>query len=127
MKSKVWFYFSVAQAVIILFGIFAQFAQAHIPQRIEYADLTTYVSQFSEENNCLPDEGSIPDAKVAKKIGGAMIDEMTHYRWGVVYVTYDAEHRLWMVEKGYFFHPRRGAFVVIEQDTGRVLKALRTK
>ncbi len=74
----------------------------------------------------MPDAGYIPDAKTAKAVCEPMIDEMTGNKsLGGVTIAYDAENRLWLVEKSYLFAP--GGFVLIEQDSGKILKALLTK
>ena len=72
---------------------------------------------------CLPDAGYIPDAKTAKIIGSQIIDKMTGRRHMLseIIIKYDEENRLWFVAKNYF--PRNGGLVVIEQDSGKIVKA----
>ena len=99
-----------------------------VPENFTYddredVDLKAYVESFSEDNNYLPDVGYIHNAETANAIGSALIDKLTgHSMFGGSIVTYDKEKRLWMVERGYLFS--RGAFVVIEQDTGRIIIVL---
>jgi len=80
------------------------------------------------ENNYKSDEGYIPDYKTAARVGGGIIDSMLDksvFDFGHTTVRYDAENRLWKVTRGYLFD--QGGFVIIEQDTGRVVKALLNK
>ena len=93
------------------------------------ADLVEKLSHYSEDNNYLPEAGYIPDAETAKRIGSIIIDNLTGHNFSFEYnsaiVKYDEENRLWYVEKGYLTAP--GGLVIIEQDTGRIVKALLTK
>ena len=85
-----------------------------------------YLDDFSEDNNNYPELGYIPDAKTAATVGGAVIDQLTgKHLLGAITVSYDPEARLWLVHKGYF--PHAGGFVIIEQDSGRIIKALLCK
>ena len=123
MKKKLWFWLCLIEAVVILAGGCAVlFTTPYVTYEGEM-DVAAYVSEFAEDNNYAPEVGYIPDYETAAEIGGAIIDELTGYRlFGAVSVSYDAENRLWLVRKNYF--PWGGGFVVIEQDTGRVIKAL---
>ena len=125
-KSKWWFYICIVQAIVMI-GATVFIAMSAAPVKPENADLKEYVSQFSEENNYLPEKGYISDAETAVRVGGAIIDNMCEKdgSFGSVSLYYDRENRLWMVDKGYLFHP--GGFVVIEQDSGKVVKALLSK
>ena len=89
-------------------------------------DVQVYLDDFSEDNNYYPELGYIPDAKTAATVGVAVIDQLTgKHLFGAVTVSYDPEARLWLVQKGYF--PHAGGFVIIEQDSGRIIKALLCK
>ena len=123
MKKKIWFWlFLIEAAVILIDGCAVLFSTPFVSYEGEM-DILTYVGEFHEDNNCAPEVGYIPDYKTAGEIGGAIIDELTGKSlFGGVTVQYDAENRLWLVTKGYF--PWGGGFVVIEQDSGKVIKAL---
>ena len=126
MKKKIWFYLCIVQAVIIVAGLILTVAPPKYTVDTEDVDLRAYVDSFHADNNCLPDVGYIPDAETASVVGSVIIDKITgRSRFGATTVTYDEENRLWMVERGYLFAP--GGFVVIEQDTGRVIKMLLEK
>ena len=126
MSKKTLRMVCIIQGIIIAIGVFVAVRSTMTANKFQNADLVEYLNQFSEENNYLPDAGYIPDAKTAKLVGSAIIDGMTGEKWfGETTVKYDAENRLWRVDKGYLFH--RGGFVVIEQDSGKVIKALFVK
>ena len=123
MKTKVLFYLCIIQSIIIIVLVLTIVPQKFTVTNTEVLNLREYVDSFDVDNNYLPDVGYIPDAETADAIGSAIIDKLTgHSLLGVSTVTYDEENRLWMVERGYLFS--QGAFVVIEQDTGRIIKAL---
>jgi hypothetical protein len=126
MKNKIWFYLFIIQT-IILFGVIfvAIWSSLYVP-KVRKTDLVEYLDQFTEDNNFIPDAGYIPDARTAKIVGSQIIDKMANHRWfGSVTIEYDEVNRLWKVEKGYFIF--QGGFVIIEQDTGKVIKALKSK
>ena len=126
MKTKVLFYLCIIQSIIIIVLVLTIVPQKFTVTNTEVLNLREYVDSFDVDNNYLPDVGYIPDAETANAIGSAIIDKLTgHSLLGVSTVIYDEENRLWMVERGYLFSP--GAFVVIEQDTGRIIKALLNK
>ena len=126
MKNKICFFLCIVQAIVIIGLVIMIIPEKFIYNDKEEVDLKAYVESFPEDNNYLPDVGYIPDAETANAIGSAIIDKLTgHSLLGVSTVIYDEENRLWMVERGYLFSP--GAFVVIEQDTGRIIKALLNK
>ena len=127
MKKKIWFYHCIIEVVIIIVGLCCVIPRVVTP-KVSNADLAEFVCQFDESNNYVPEVGYIPDAKTAAVVGGEIIENLAPGGgkiFGDVIVTYDAENRLWMVDKNYLFN--RGGFVVIEQDTGRVIKALLNK
>lgn len=114
------------EAVIILVGGCALlFTTPSVTYEGEM-DIRAYLDDFSEDNNYYPELGYIPDAKTAAIVGGAIIDQLTgKHLFGAITVSYDPEARLWLVTKNYF--PHNGGFVVIEQDSGKVIKALLNK
>ena len=126
MKNKICFCLCIVQTVIIAVMLAVTVFGRDAVYEAEEIDLREYVNSFHEDNNFLPDAGYIPDAKTAGEVGSAIIDSMLGRSWfGATTVTYAWENRLWKVERNYFFVP--GAFVVIEQDTGRIIKALKSK
>ena len=126
MKKKIWFCLFLIEAVIILVGGCALlFTTPSVTYEGEM-DVQAYLDDFSEDNNYYPELGYIPDEKTAATVGGAVIDQLTgKHLFGAVTVSYDPEARLWLVTKNYF--PHNGGFVVIEQDSSKVIKALLNK
>ena len=126
MKKKSLIYLSVIQTIIILVFILITICSSVLFTKPQKADLTEYLSELSEEHNYFPDRGYIPDAETAKAVGEKIIDSLTGNKGlGAISIKYDEENRLWQVGKSYLF--RGGGFVIIEQDSGRVIKALLTK
>ena len=126
MKKKLWFWLCLIEAAVILVGGCAVlFSTPYVFYEGEM-DIRSYVDDLAEDNNYAPELGYIPDAKTAATVGGAVIDQLTgKHLFGAVTVSYDPEARLWLVQKGYF--PHAGGFVIIEQDSGRIIKALLCK
>ena len=126
MKKKIWFWLCMIEAAVILVGGCAVlFSTPYVSYEGE-SDIRSYVDDLAEDNNYAPEVGYIPDAKTAATVGGAVIDQLTgKHLLGAITVSYDPEARLWLVHKGYF--PHAGGFVVIEQDSGRIIKALLCK
>ena len=126
MEKKFWFFLCVFQSIIILSAIFLVIWPSLTISEPQSVDLTDYLSHFSEENNFLPDSGYIPNVETAKTVGSSIIDKLTGKSFfGIATVKYDENNRLWMIEKSYLFGG--GGFVIIDQDTGKVIKALLTK
>ena len=129
LAKKRWFYISVIQSgILILITVFTLIS-AFKTQTYQERNLKAYIDQFAEENNYFSYNGYIPDAKTAKIIGSQIIDKMTggnRYEISGMTVEYDPENRLWMVSKEYL-NGRHGGFVIMEQDSGKVVKALLTK
>ena len=126
MKKKLWFCLCLIEtAVILVGGCAVLFSTPYVSYEGE-SDIRSYVDDLAEDNNYAPEVGYIPDAKTAATVGGAVIDQLTgKHLLGAITVSYDPEARLWLVHKGYF--PHAGGFVVIEQDSGRIIKALLCK
>ena len=125
MKSKIWFYLCIVLFSILVFVGVACVVEEYTVPKVENADLSEYLE--NSENNYSLENGYIGDAKTAKKVGCAIIDRATgkNSLFSNATVEYDKELRLWKITKGYLFSG--GAFVVIEQDTGKVVKLLLTK
>lgn len=126
MKRKCWFYLCIIQTVLLLGAVCLAIWPSLTAEKLQKTDLTEYVVQFSEENNYLPDAGYIPDTETAKAVGSVVIDKLTgNSLFGTITVKYDEDNRLWKISKSYLF--RQGGFVIIEQDSGKIVKALLTK
>lgn len=127
MKSKVWFYLCIFQAIIMGL-VFTMLLPSFTNKDLQQVDLVEYLSQFDEKNNYLPDTGYIPDAKTAVAVGSAILDELVGNGYSPINSTaieYDEQNRLWLIKKSYF--PHHGGFVIVEQDSGKIVKALLTK
>ena len=132
MRKNVWCYLSVIQTAMILILIGVLLWQTFSETTAEKADLKAFLDEH-ESVGYLPQAGYIPDAKTAGTIGSAIIDKMSEesvFRPDSVTVEYDEENRLWLISKNYFygffaFGP--GGVVVIEQDSGKIVKAFLTK
>ena len=122
MKNRLLIGICIIQLIVIVLIMLPSI----IPPDTSEADLSEYINQYSEDNNYYPDKGYISNAKAAKKIGVAIIDEITgNSGLGFVTIKYDKENKLWYVQKNYLI--RNGCFVVIEQESGKVIKALLLK
>jgi len=126
MKNRVWFYLCILQSIVIfatvLFLIIGISPRTPEPKMV---DLNEYLQQFADSNNFVPEVGYIPDAQTAKSVGSAVIEQLCGIKYGFTEIAYDQQNRLWRIEKWNPFHP--GAMVVIEQDSGKVIKALLSK
>lgn len=122
MKNRLLIGICVIQLFIILLTLLPSI----IPPNVLDADLVEYLDQYTEDNNYYPDNGYIPNAKTAKKIGIAIIDELTDSSGlGFVTIKYDKDNKLWYIQKNYLLG--KGCFIVIEQESGKVIKALLLK
>ncbi|MBR2353483.1 MAG: hypothetical protein IKA76_03155 [Clostridia bacterium] len=67
---------------------------------------------------------------MAARVGSAIIDDMCgkgiFNLWSPITVSYDETNRLYRVQKGYSIF-NQGGFVILNQDTGEVVRALRYK
>lgn len=129
MQKKIWFYLCIIQTVIIMIFIggllFISLPELTAPE-YELVDSDELLDSLREDNNFIPDTGYIPDARTAKVVGGEIIDRLTGKTLGgATTVEYDELNRRWIVHRNYFLNG--GAFVVIEQDSGKVIKALLQK
>jgi len=127
--KKIWFYLCITQAIIIVIILFSFLWSLYTPIHVNKTNIEEYVLQFNENNNYLPTNGYIPDAKTAQIIGVKIINKLTNhteFSFGSVNVEYDETNRLWKVQKTYLFGTP-GAFVVFERDTGKIIKALLIK
>lgn len=71
------------------------------------------------DNTYHPSDGYIPDAQTAAIIGTEVLGAMCNdtFSIGMITVEYDDVNRLWKANNG-------NAFVVIEQDSGKIVRAL---
>lgn len=123
MTKKIWFYLSVIQTIILV-GIIAvsMWSSLSVP-KYKNTDLKKYLEEHKYVNY-LPAAGYIPDAKTAKIVGSQIIDRMTGNSGFVISeinIEYDEENRLWLVSKSYLF--KNGGIIVIQQDSGEIIKA----
>ena len=136
MKRKVWFYLFWTQLVLSLvvcaaYVCFDNFASEPAVKETDIgaylAERKAYEDKYGESTF---EQGYIPDARTAERIGGAIIDSMCKRGWCIgegTEVEYDPVNRLWKVQKGYVFPRYYGGIVVLEQDTGEVLHFVKQK
>ncbi|MCL2817100.1 MAG: hypothetical protein FWD39_01770 [Clostridiales bacterium] len=123
MKNKWWFYLSIVQAVVLVCIVVSH----ALPTKFEAWNLLGYM-EIEGKGEDIPAAGYIPDAETAKIIGAQIIRKMTGagpFSIGGVEVKYDAENRLWLVGDTHL--SGRGGIVIIEQDSGKVIWAVRTQ
>ena len=126
MQKKCWFYICIAQAVVIVsLVLWCAWSAISIPE-VKIDNLNEFMSQYNDNANCFIEAGYIPDGKTAKIVGSAILDKIsTKTLFSSDLLFYDAENRLWRVERRY--PPSHGVCVIIEQDTGKVVRAIKTK
>ena len=123
MKERIWLRLCILEAALILILGLALILSSRSILYVGESDVSAYLTEYPDAPAHVPEEGYVPDAKTAGAIGGPVVDKMTGGGFlGSVMVSYDPDDRLWMVTKTYF--PYGGGFVIIEQDTGRILLAL---
>jgi len=91
------------------------------------ADLSEYLEE-AEIYKPQPKQGYVPDAKTARRIGCKVIDNLKNLPdncLGGATVEYDEERRLWRVHRWYII--TQGGYVLIEQDSGKVVAAFLQK
>jgi hypothetical protein len=132
MKKKIWFYLCIIQTVLLVCVISISLLSTFSTPKVNSANLEEYLEEV-ENLHYTPAEGYIPDVKTAKIIGSQIIDKMTgnsRFRLSGVTIDYDEKNRLWRINKGYFYDVYAfgsGGTVVIEQDSGTIIKAFMTK
>lgn len=127
MKKNVWLILCIIESIVIFCGFSLFFLSSIYFPKAKTINLQEYL-EYAEDNNYFPEVGYISNAKTAKVVGSQIIDDLTgnnSFSISCVTVEYDEQNRLWKVSKGYLF--KRGGLVIIEQDSGRVVKALFTK
>ena len=135
MNRKIWFYLSIflmLLATIQSMMLFPLLYTASVPEKLVSMKEE---SKHFQTGGIRPVCGYIPDAETAANVGGAIIDQIfedegiTVLPWekgkAGVNVEYDPELRLWEVGKGLF--ARKGALIIIEQDTATVINVWFTK
>lgn len=127
MNKKIWFIISLALMAILVMLILLSLNHACVFVKAKEANLRSEL-ELSEENNFYYKKECVADAATAARIGSAIIDDMCDkgaLDIGFVTVEYDSSNRLWKVTKSYLFS--RGGYAVIDQDTGRIVRALLQK
>ena len=121
MRKKIWFYLFIIQTCILVIFVASVRCSATAAPKVRSADLSEYISKFAGDKNYPPEAGYIPDAKTANIIGAQILDRLTGSKnaIGFTSIEYDEANRLWKIEKSYLFF--YGGFVVIEQDSGKVI------
>lgn len=126
MQKKCWFYICIAQAVVIIGLVLHCAWPAITTQEVSTNDLIKLMSGWNDNANVLAEDGYIPDGKTAKIVGSAILDNLSlETLLSYDLLSYDSENRLWRVERRYF--PSHGVCVIIEQDTGKVVRVIKTK
>lgn len=114
---------SVTSAVLLLFSIFLANSMCVFDTEAKIRDLSYYLESADVGINC--SNGYVPDAQTAARIGSSVIDHLCDKDitdFGDTHVYYDEENRVWKVVKTYGpYSP--SALVIIDQDTGAILKA----
>ena len=133
MQKKCWFYICIAQGVVIVSLVLWCTWSAITTPEVKTDDLKEFMSQYNDNADYyndnpdyLAEAGYIPDGKTAKIVGSAILDKISAKKpLSSDLVFYDAENRLWGVERRYF--PSHGVCVIIEQDTSKVVRVIKTK
>jgi hypothetical protein len=133
MQKKCWFYICIAQAVVIVSLVLWCTWSAITTPEVKTDDLKEFMSQYNDNADYyndnpdyLAEAGYIPDGKTAKIVGSAILDKISAKKpLSSDLVFYDAENRLWGVERRYL--PSHGVRVIIEQDTSKVVRVIKTK
>ena len=131
MKQNIWFYLSIFLTLIVIIqgstmlGLFQN-------STIDFVEVSMEADSGNWGTGVTQNVEYIADAETAAKVGSLIIDcvcseagkailPWEKSSWGVS-VEYDPTLRLWRISKGYLLH--RGAVVVLEQDTGKVISLL---
>ena len=126
MRKKCWFYICIAQAVVIVALVLWCVWPAITTPEVSTNDLNELMSRYNDKANLLAEDGYIPDGKTAKIVGSSILDNLSPKKLlSRDLLSYDAENRLWRVERRYF--PSHGVCVILEQDTGKVVRVFKTK
>ena len=125
MQKKFWFYMCIAQAVVIVGLVLWCVWPAITTPDVQTDDLKEFMNQYNDNANYSAEAGYIPDGKTAKIVGSAILDKISAKSLlSSDLVFYDAENRLWRVERRY--PPSHGVCVIIEQDTCKVVRVIKT-
>ena len=88
-----------------------------------------YIDRYPD-NNCISYGCNIVDAETARLFGSMVINNMCGVNGisiNTINVSYDSNNRLWLVQKTYILPYSNGGYVIIDQDSGRILLALMYK
>ena len=127
MNKRMWIciVITILLTIVVAVTVISNCSYAFIKPK--EADLQYYLD-LAPENNYYSDKACISDAQTAARVGGAIVDNMCDksiFNVGFISVEYDDANRLWKINKSYLFS--QGGFVVIEQDTGEIVRALLNK
>lgn len=124
MKKTAWFYISLALFVALLIMSISVLNYSYVFIKYKNSNLQDDLDLLPE-NNYYANEPCVPDAKTAAKIGSAILDNMCNASvfdlFRFTYVEYDEFNRVWRVTKSYV---RTSGIVLIDQDTGEIIRAL---
>ena len=123
MKKKLWFYLFIFQFVIMISIVIINHFYVPAYKEENILDFLNEGQSYTNNEIKPPDIVAIPNAKIAKNIGEAVIEAMKGERLFLPFtnITYDKENRLWMIVSGSLFDP--GGIVILDQDTGNVVTA----
>ena len=124
MKKSAWLYISIVLFVALLIMSISVLNYSYVFIKYENSNLQDDLDLLPE-NNYYADEPCVPDAKTAARIGSAVLDNMCNASgfglFRFTYVEYDEANRVWRVTKSYV---RTSGIVIIDQDTGEIIRAL---
>ena len=128
MKTKVYLSLfiitAVTSVVLLVFSLLLANSICVFDTAAKKRDLSSFMDgSYGEGIDC--NNGFVPDAQTAARIGGAVIDHLCGKDitdLGDTLVYYDENNRVWEVIRVYDpFSP--SALVIIDQDTGEILDA----
>lgn len=124
MKKSAWLYISIVLFTALLIMSISALNYSGTFIKCNNSNLQDDLDLLPE-NNYYADEPCVPDAKTAARIGSAVLDNMCNASsfglFRFTYVEYDEANRVWRVTKSYV---RTSGIVIIDQDTGEIIRAL---
>ena len=129
--KKIWRLLFVGMVIILLIETIIIVGLVSKTNTVSVCETSLEDAIDSNYGGYVPESGYISDAETAAIVGNAIINNLcrTDNReilaweegYNDVVVDYDSSLRLWRISKGYMHH--RGAVVIIEQDSGKVITA----